>query len=353
MNRKRVTLKDLAAATGVHVSTVSRALNPQLSGALTEEVVQRVREAADRYGYRPNHSAFSLRTNRTMTVGVLIPDIGNMIFPPIVRGIESVLEPLGYASLLVNTDNQPQRERALLEQLVARGVDGIVHAGVSAELEVNWERLLAGRPIIAVNRRAEGGDLPCVVNDDAGGIRKIFQELVRQGHERIVHVAGSQALSTGRARRESFEQQRRRGGYSAEAMPVVEAEAYTEREGELCTMRALECHAGFTALLCANDRLAIGALRALAHRGLRCPDDVSVTGFNDMPLLDVIPPGLSTVHVPLFEAGQKAGQLLAQMMRDPDALVPTQTVMPVELVMRGSVASPARSAVRARAGGAV
>jgi LacI family transcriptional regulator len=339
MRQKRVTLKDLAAATGVHVSTVSRALNANLSDSLTEEVVARVRQAADRLGYKPNHSAFSLRTNRTMTVGVLIPDIANMIFPPIVRGIESVLEPLGYASLIVNTDNQPPREQALLEQLVARGVDGIIHAGISAETESDWNAQLDGRPIIAVNRRSDSTDIPSVVNDDAGGIRKIFQYLIENGHRRIVHIAGPRSLSTGRARREAFERQSEKSGLPLEDSVVIESSAYTEEEGSSCAELALKNHPNHTAYLCANDRLAIGVLQALARHGLRCPADKSVTGFNDMPLLDVITPGLSTVHVPLFESGQTAGRLLAQMMQDPQIIIPAQTVMPVEIVLRGSIAS--------------
>ena len=354
MERRRVTLKDLAAATGVHVSTVSRALNPDLAGSLTTDVVERVRKAAETLGYRPNHSAFSLRTRRTMTVGVLIPDITNTIFPPIVRGIESVLEPLGYASLLVNTDNQPARERSLLGQLVARGDDGHVHAGIAPEIEAGLDRLLEGRPLVAVNRRPGTAEMPCVVNDDEGGIRKVFQHLAGLGHERIAHLAGPRNLSTGAARRDAFERQCHRAGLAGQAAAVFEAAAYVEAEGERCAHAALDADPGCTALLCANDRLALGALRAVAARGLACPADVSVTGFNDMPLLDLIPPGLSTVRIPLFESGEAAGRLLAIMMREPGAVVPTQTVMPVDLVMRGSVAPPGpRTGGAAGAGAAV
>src|SRR5580704_13291283 len=125
MSKKRITLKDIARATGVHVSTVSRALDPVERKAITEEVVNRIRASADMLGYRPNRIAAGLRTKRTMTVGVMIPDITNVIFPPILRGIESVLEPLGYASIIVNTDNKRDRESRLLDVLRDRGVDGI------------------------------------------------------------------------------------------------------------------------------------------------------------------------------------------------------------------------------------
>lgn len=340
MPKSRVTLKDVARATGVHVSTVSRALNPKPSASLTDEIVQRVREAAAAMGYRPNLSAYGLRTSNTMTVGVLIPDITNLIFPPILRGIESVIEPLGYAALIVNTDNQPQREAALLDSLLGRSVDGIIHAGVGQDSKLFTSDAMHGVPMVTVNRRIDSADIPSVVNDDDSGIRSVFQHLVDLGHRRIGHIAGPRSSSTGALRKRAFLAELRNRRQECAVGSVVEASAYDEASGAACAAEILQKDPETTAILCANDRLAIGALGLLRERGLSCPGDISLTGFNDMPMLEMIQPGLTTIHINSYEIGRVAGALLIRMMSAPEEVVPSQTIMPVSLIVRNSTAEP-------------
>lgn len=340
--RNRITLKDIARETGVHVSTVSRALDPNAPTPLTKDVVARVRAAADALGYQPNRLASGLRTNRTMTVGVMIPDITNTLFPPIVRGIESVLEPLGYASIIVNTDSVKERESRLVGVLRERGVDGIIHtAALRSDPKIS-EAAAAGLPVIALNRKTDSAAIPSIINDETVGIRHAFQHLFDHGHRRIAHIAGPQDLSTGQMRREAFERVRRELGLPASACPIVEAKRFDEAEGRRCASRLITLGKDFTAVLCANDRLALGAIDQLKSIGLICPVDISVTGFNDMPMLDLIPPRLTTVRIQQFEAGQVAANMLYALMSDSDTDVPTQTILPVELVVRDSVAPPRR-----------
>lgn len=340
-NMKRpVTLKDIARETGVHVSTVSRALDPNGRSSLTEDVVQRVRDTAQRMGYRPNRLASGLRTSRTMTVGIVIPDITNTIFPPILRGVESVLEPLGYASIIVNTDNVAEREIRLLDVLRERGVDGIVHAAVPREDPRLDEVVARGTPVVTVNRRLDRPGIPAIVNDEAHGIRMLMEHLHAAGHRRIAHIAGPEAFSTGQARLRAFAQTAEELGIDAPAVATIHAERFHEREGSRCTDELLGRGWPFTAILCANDRLALGAIRALNSRGLGCPGDVSVTGFNDMPFLDLIPPGLTTVRIAQYDVGQAAAQVLLRLMTGRGHEVAPETVMPVELIRRGTVAPP-------------
>lgn len=333
--KKSVTIKDVARETGVHVSTVSRALSPNARASLSPEVVARIREKAGEMGYRPNRVASGLRTNRTMTVGVIIPDITNTLFPPIVRGVESVLEPAGYASILVNTDSDPERESRLYEVLLERGVDGIIDAAVTRD-DPSAVRAALDIPMVTANRLVEGSGIPAVVNDDTGGIRMMVQYLKAAGHKRIGHVGGPEELSTGISRRQAFEA----AMSGAEAAPVVSSDWYTEDEGYRCAMKLLDGDEEVTALLCANDRLAIGALDAIQERGLTCPADLSVTGFNDIPFLDRIPPGLTTVRILQFDVGRIAAEILLKRMTDSEAPVPGTTIMPVTIVERGSVAPP-------------
>lgn len=339
MKKKRVTLKDIARETGVHVSTVSRALDPVERKSITEEVVARIQAAAEMLGYRPNRIAAGLRTNRTMSVGVMIPDITNLIFPPILRGIESVLEPLGYASIIVNTDNEPEREVRLLDVLRDRGVDGIIHAAVLRSDPSIARAAEDGLPIVTLNRKVENSAIPNVVNDEDAGICEMLRHLRSLGHTHIAHIAGPQDLSTGRLRLAAFLRAAEDQGVAVDERLIVTATHFDEREGARCLSELLTTKTPFTAVLCANDRLALGAIEALRERGIDCPRQISVTGFNDMPLLDLIRPRLTTVRIEQFGAGQAAARTLLHLLNgeDPDD-IPTETILPVELVLRESTA---------------
>lgn len=338
MRSGRVTLKDIADATGVHVSTVSRALSPNPSASITQEVIDRVSEAAQQMGYRPNLSAYSLRTNRTKSIGVLIPDITNLIFPQILRGIEAALEPEGYVSLIVNTDNQAKREASLLDSLIGRGVDGIIHAGALRDDILSGPRGAEALrvPLLTVNRRIDGRSVPAVVSDEELGIRDALQHLVDLGHRKISHVAGPQKSSTGANRRKAFLREARRLELDVPASAIGEAAQYVEAEGAATARGILKRNPGTTALLCANDHLALGALSAVHEAGLNCPGDISITGFNDMPMIDLIHPGITSVRINAFEVGRTAGTLMLKMLSGGKGVVPTQTVLPTELIVRGS-----------------
>ncbi|AEQ53638.1 LacI family DNA-binding transcriptional regulator [Pelagibacterium halotolerans] len=333
---KKPTLKDVAREVGVHVSSVSRALDPNARTPPADEMILRIKEAADRLGYRPNRLAAGLRTKRTMTVGVIIPDITNTLFPPILRGIESVLEPLGYAAIIVNTDGLPEREDRLLDVLQERGVDGIIHVAVLRHDPKVAQMAREGLPLVTLNRRLENSDIPCVTNDDDAGIEMALRHLMDLGHVHIGHVAGPTVFSTGKQRLAAFETASRKLGIQIVPAAVVPASRYDETEGARCTDLVMRANPRITGILCANDRLALGALEALSQKGLSCPRDVSVTGFNDIPFLDRIPPGLTTVRTEKFEAGQTAARLLLEIINGDGNPVPPETVLPVKLIIRGS-----------------
>lgn len=340
---KRTTLKDIAKASGVHVSTVSRALDPEKSATLTAVVVEKVRSVAEEMGYRPNRVAYSLRTNRTMTIGVMIPDITNMIFPPIVRGIESVMEHAGYASIIVNTDSQRGRETALLQTLQDRGVDGIIHTAALRNEPSIVRAAESGLAVVTLNRKLDNTGVPYVINDEVSGIRAVFDMLRSFGHRRIAHLAGPSDLSTGLLRKNAFSAAWVDAGLNLHDVPIVEAFRFDEDEGSRCAFEILDRAPDTTAILAANDRLALGAISAMRGRGLSCPEDISVTGFNDMPFLDLIPPGLTTVRIRQHRAGEVAAMHLLRIMQGKGSEVPQETILPIKLVTRASVTSPRHS----------
>ncbi|MGH6922793.1 MAG: LacI family DNA-binding transcriptional regulator [Propylenella sp.] len=335
--RKRATLKDVAQAVGVHVSTVSRALDPKTRHLITAEVADEIIRASERLAYRQNAAAYSLKTNRTRTIGVVLPDITNPIFPPIIRGVEDALAAHGYVAILANTDGDIRREESITETLRARGVEGLILASVEREDDAVSSIADEGLAAVTVNREVNDPNISSVVHDEDEGMRLILGHLVALGHRRIANIAGPQRLSTGEARYRGFIRQRAALGLAADPDLVVFADALNEAEGERCAAALLAAGAGFTALASANDRLAIGAVTALRRRGLACPDDISITGYNDMALVDRMSPPLTTIRIQQYRAGFEAAELLLSALRtDPEERRPRHVVLPVELIVRGS-----------------
>jgi LacI family transcriptional regulator len=342
--RKRVTLKDVAQAVGVHVSTVSRALDPKTRHLITPEVAEQILKASERLDYRQNAAAYSLKTNRTRTIGVVLPDITNPIFPPIIRGVEDALAGHKYLAILANTDGDLHREEDITETLRARGVDGLVLASVEREDEAVRRLTEGGLPVVTVNRTVDDASVSSVAHDEDEGIRLILSHLASLGHERIANIAGPQHLSTGEQRFRAFERHRVAMGLAGGSDLVAFAQTFNEPEGERCAEELLARGVAFTAIVCSNDRLAIGAIAALRGHGLRCPEDVSVTGYNDMPLIDRLFPPLTTIRVQQYRAGFEAAELLYRMLEVPaDLRQPKHVVLPVELVVRGSTQAPRES----------
>ncbi len=335
MTRSRVTLRDVARHVGVHASTVSRVLNPETRGMVTAEIARRVTEAAAALGYRPNPFAYSLKTKRSFTVGVLVPDLTNPVFPPIIRGIEAVLEQAGYTAILANCDGHPQRERVALEKMKARQVDGLILATARREDPLVAECLAERIPLVLINRTVDRADAPAVVNDDAAGIRLAVEHVAALGHRRIAHVAGPSHLSTGHRRHLGFLAALRALGLEPDPRRIEVCQAFSEAEGRRALEALFARGADCTAVVAANDLLALGCYDALEARGLRCPEHLSVTGFNDMPLLGKLRPPLTAVRIPLHEMGERAAQMLLAQVQEPGMPVHPVLLAPT-LIVRGS-----------------
>jgi LacI family transcriptional regulator len=336
------TLRDVAADAGVHPATASRALNPTTRPLVNEDTAERVLAAAQRLGYRPNPIARGLKTNRSYTIGVVVPDLRNPLFPPIARGIEERLEGSGYTSVLANTDNMDERERLSFEALRARQVDGIITATAHRQHPQLRELAATGIPVVQVNRRMDDDDLPSVVADDRAGVAMAIDHLAGLGHRSIAHVGGPLEVSTGVARYHAFLRAMGDRDLPVDDRLVPTAQTYSEKEGARLTRALLEQGPEFTAILAGNDLMALGCMDALRDAGLRCPEDVSVVGFNDMDWSDRFTPPLTTIRVPHHDLGALAADLLLERLADPEAEA-RHVVLPVELVVRGSTA-PRRTA---------
>ncbi|WP_411139682.1 LacI family DNA-binding transcriptional regulator [Streptomyces sp. x-80] len=334
-------LRDVAAAAGVHPATASRALNPATRSQVNAETARRVQRAAKDLGYRPNPIARSLKTSRTDTVGLVIPDLTNPYFPPIVRGIESELEPAGYHAWIVDTHDDAERERARIESLRSRQVEGLIVATARLDHPYLAELHAQGMPMVLINRRVQGLDIPCVTLDDEAGVTLAVGHLAGLGHTRIAMLAGPADTSTGAARTRAFRHAVHDLGLADDPALIVETGHFGEEAGAAGLRTLLDGGARFTAVVAANDLLALGCYDVMAERGINCPEQLSVVGFNDMPFLDRLGPPLTTVHVPHHVIGAEAARMLLDRIADPGR-PPRSTLLPVSLVVRGSTAAPGR-----------
>jgi LacI family transcriptional regulator len=334
------TLRDVAEAAGVHAATASRALNPATRSLVNAETARRVLRAAESLGYHPNPIARSLKTAKSRTIGVVIPDLTNPLFPPIVRGIEDVLGPAGYSAFIVNTDSDPTREQSQVASLRSRQVEGLIVATALLDHPLLRRLHRDGVRMVLVNRRTGDIGVPSVGPDDAAGIGLAVEHLAALGHHRVLHVAGPQTTSTGVARSRAFQVAVREHGLADDPALVTTCDFWSEAEGARALRAVLDAGTEFTAVVAGNDLIALGCYDVFAERGIECPADVSVIGFNGIPFLDKLRPPLTTVAVPHHQIGVEAARMLLESFTESDR--PARSVMLTPtLVVRASTAPPA------------
>jgi LacI family transcriptional regulator len=336
---ERSTVQDVARKAGVHASTVSRALNPATRHRLSEEVTARVLAAAAELGYVPNTLAASLRTRRSETVGVVLPDITNPVFPPILQGLEAVLAEERYVAMVAHAGTDPARQQLVVERLLARQVDGLVLATVTRHDAIVDQCLKAGAPVVVVNRNEMDHRVSSVVSDDMRGMRLAVDHLYGLGHRRIGHLGGPQNVSTGKGRLDGFLQAARDHGLTPTTDDVALADAFSREAGREAAFRLLDRAPELTGVVVANDLLALGLYDVLAARGLSCPGHLSVVGHNDMPFVDLVSPPLTTVRIRHREMGEQAARVLLRLVRG-ETEGGMDVVLKPDLMVRASTAPP-------------
>lgn len=337
--RSTVTLRDVASAANVHPSTASRALNEHTRDMVNIDTVARVLAAAERLGYEPNALAQGLKVRRTMSIGMLIPDLTNPLFPPIVRGIEDRCAQAGYTLLLANTDNDDAKERDILGVMARRRVDGLLIATAHRVYPLLNEMLRSDYPVVLVNRTADEPLLPTVAGDDHAGIGMAVRHLAQLGHRRIAHIGGPRIVSTGQRRTTSFTEWVVSLGLHHDPDLVVNASWFNQAGGTAAFVELLDRGVDFTAVVAANDLLALGCYDVAAERGIRIPQDLSVVGYNDVPFAERFSPPLTSVRIPHYEIGVKAAEMMLETIEDPTRMAVTVR-LPPQLRVRGSTAPP-------------
>jgi len=315
-----VTIRDVARASGVHVSTVSRAFSaPHLVNAETRT---RVLAVAEGLGYRPNRAARALTTGRTHNIGLIVADIANPFFPPLIKAAQAQARVHDYHVYVADTDEDPRTEEELIRTL-RRQVDGVLLCSPRLSNRA-IERLREDVPFVVVNRRIRG--MPAGLMDVGAGARRALEHLAGLGHRRIALVLGPRGSWTGRRMRAAAAAAR-----EVEVV-VVGPNAPTEQGGLAAAERVLA--SGATAVLAYNDLVALGLIEGLYERGVRVPEDISVVGVDDIGAARLNRPKLTTIAMPTAAAGRIAVDLLVQSAAERAA--PTVASLDTELVIRES-----------------
>ncbi|MGC9522363.1 MAG: LacI family DNA-binding transcriptional regulator [Anaerolineae bacterium] len=341
----RVTMADVAREVGVSMMTVSRVINDK--GDVSDVTRERVLEAVERLGYRPSGIARSLATRHTGTLGLVVPDVANPFFAEVARGVEHVAYAEGYNVFLCNTDEDPERELDVLGSLEEKRVDGIVLCS-SRLTNSDLQLVVSSHPaVVLVNRRVDGCCPPgsgahgvrAVLVDDVTGGEIATQHLLARGHSAIGFLSGPQGSQSGQGRLEGYRRAMRQAGLPTQSSwirpcaPVAEAGREVARE-------LLSRQPELTALLCYNDLVAVGALRACVDLGRQVPDDLAVVGFDDILLAALVTPPLTTCRIPRKELGVQAVKQLFAQIRSVDVEgVPVESqeiILQPELVIRAS-----------------
>ncbi|BDG62356.1 LacI family DNA-binding transcriptional regulator [Caldinitratiruptor microaerophilus] len=326
------TIRDVARAAGVSQSTVSRALNG--SGYVSPATRARVLAAAAQLHFRPSHVARSLVSKATHTLGLLLPDITNPFFPAIARGVEDAAARAGYAVILCNTDRDPAHEEHYLAILRQRQVDGLVLIASSAAVGHRIAR--ADFPaVVFVDRVPPGAEADAVVVDNREGVRTATRHLLGLGHRRIAFVGGSAGSGTSEDRLAGYLAALAEAGLNPDP-GHIRAGDFTYDGGYAAGRALLGSPDRPTAVVAANDLMAIGVLRAAAELGLRVPDDVAVVGYDDIPLAGMLNPPLTTVAQPTYEMGERAARMLLERLAGKAPPEPRRVVLPARLVVRRS-----------------
>lgn len=314
MGTPRVTIRSVAAEAGVSITTVSNVLNGRHE-QMAAETRSRVLAAMARLGYRPNQVAQSLVTSRTATVGLIVGDPTNSLYPPVTIGAEAACRAAGYSLLLANAGDIDAERRAV-DLMRAKRVDGLVLFSVSA-LDLPVDHLLEaqadGTPVVAINRALPpGAPIPLVAFDHYGGARLATRHLIELGHTRIAHLAGPPNRATGIQRLRGYQEELIAAGVACDPTLVVQGD-YSFESGE-CLMRQLWA-ARPTAIFVGGDVLALGAMRALSELGVDVPRDLSLVAFGNPDAVRYATPAITTVDLRVIDAGRAAVELLLRLIR--------------------------------------
>jgi LacI family transcriptional regulator, galactose operon repressor len=331
-DRSRATIAQVATLAGVSPTTVSHVLSgKRLVGAATKDTVH---AAIRQLGYRPNNVARNLRTSRSQMIAVVVPDITNPFYAVLIRGLADAVDKSGYGTYVCNTDGIAERESTFLDDVLDRGVDGVIMASVNEAGSRSIGSAALGTPVVCIGEGSEHPEVDLVAADDEVGSHAATRLLVERDARRIAMIQGPPASGT--ARVEGYRRALAESGRRYD--PRLLATGDWTRHGGRRAMHELMARPGRRpdGVFCANDLMAIGAMDAAKELGLSIPDDVALVGFDDVDAASIVSPALTTVRNPAYKTGEAAGNLLLSRMLGEYTGEGRTVVVPCPLVRRQS-----------------
>jgi LacI family transcriptional regulator len=302
-----VTIHDIAKRAHVSIATVSAVVNS--SAYVSPSLKERVLEALEELDYHPDEIARSLKSKRTRTLGLIISDITNPFFTAVVRGVEDVANRSGYAVILCNTDEDPDKERTYLKVLRSRRVDGLIMAPSVGKKSCAENLRFQNIPVVFIDRVPATCCTDAVVVDNVGGAFEAVAHLIKLGHRRIGIITGLQKISTTQERLEGYTNAFRTHKLRINKEWIKEGNSRLSGGYEK-GLELLETRNRPSAIFVTNNLMTIGLMKAIVEKGLSCPEDISVVGFDDFDWAGVFRPRLTAVSQPTYEMGSKAAELL-------------------------------------------
>jgi LacI family transcriptional regulator len=327
------TIRDVAQLAGVAPITVSRVVND--SGYVSRETRERVEAAVAELGYVPNMLGPSLRFKQTMTLAMVVTDIGNPFWTMVTRGVEDIANANGYSTFLCNTDESEKKQDQYLHTLLRRRIDGILLVPASSSPDPIRLIQKQGIPIVVIDRKVPDVDVDIVRADSVYGAYQLTKHLIACGHKEISILAGPRSVSTAVDRVDGFCRALCEAGLRVCDSQVVWGN-YSQESGYAMALEALVRNSEITALFAANNFVAIGALRALKEKNLRVPEDIAMVAFDDIPLSFIIEPFLTVATQPAQEMGKQAVRLLLERIKEGFDRPYQEIVLPTEMIIRNS-----------------
>jgi len=324
-----VTMRNVARRAGVSIKTVSRVVNEQRE--VSEGTRKKVLATIEDLGYRPNVLARGLVSGRTLSVGLIIPQITDPFFPEVVLGVEDVAHQRGYSVFLCNASEDPQQELDYVELLAAKQVDGFILCGSRLDSK-QLSRVASRYPVSTLTSRTPSG-VAVVSIPGEQGLYDLTYHLVRLGHQAVGYVGWASPDRDSRLR--GYRRAMQENGIAVCDAWIGRVVSNAIDDGHYAAQQVLMRAPELTAIACYNDLVAIGVLKACAAMGRRVPQDVAVVGFDDIPLASLVSPTLTTVRVPRYSLGKMVMQLLLRVM-EAEGAHQERLVVDTELVVRGS-----------------
>lgn len=331
---KRIIIKDISQITGFSPMTISRVINNEKH--VKQETRRKVKQVIEEYGYEPNYFARSLKTKQSKTIGLIIGEIENPYYSRLAKGVIDTAEQFDYNVMVCNSKYSPERGEKYLNMLIKRGVDGLIIATIDFSKDLIHNVKRKHIPFVLVTRRMdEPKDINYIVADDYYGGRLAAEHLVELGHKKIYFLKTAEVLGAIERVRAFKDVMRENTIFFDEShmSPIVtnSEESYEE------TKKFLKRRNSFSAIIAANDFIAMGAMEAIFDENLSIPDDISLIGYDNLKITSILKVPLTTIDQPKLSFGKLSAKRLLEMIRDPEkAKTPQKLITKPKLIQRAS-----------------